>query len=221
MNVEKIKRYIPHFLLFKYEKFRIRQRNSPKNTERIYAQWLSGGKQIPPPHIVKQKAIESFKERFNLNTLVETGTFLGDMAYSQRNNFKRIISIELDEVYFKDAREKFKDCNNIEIIHGDSGKVLKQIINKQDEPCLFWLDGHYSAGFTAKGELETPILAELETILNNDFQHVVLIDDARCFTGKNDYPAIGFLEKYMLDMKKGYEVDIIDDIIRFYPDINT
>lgn len=217
MNVEKIKRYIPHFILFNYEKFRIRQRNSPKNLESIFADWLAQGKPVPPPHIVKQKVVENFKVKFNLDTLVETGTFLGDMVYSQRKNFKKIISIELDETFSKDAQKKFKVYSNVEIIQGDSGKVLKQIVNKLDRPCLFWLDGHYSAGFTAKGELETPILAELEAILNNDFPHVVLIDDARCFAGNNDYPTIGFLEKYLLDIKKGYKVDVVDDVIRFYP----
>ncbi len=83
---------------------------------------------------------------------------------------------------------------------------------------MFWLDGHYSAGFTAKGELETPILAELETILQNNLNHIILIDDARCFTGNNDYPTKEYLKTYVLGKQKNYKMDVIDDIIRFYPD---
>jgi hypothetical protein len=217
MFSEEFKKKLPHFILFAYEKISIRRRNSSKNQAASYQHWLSQNKPLPPPHIVKQKVVEEFKEKFNLHNLVETGTFLGDMVYSQINNFTEIVSIELDETLFQDAENKFKKNKNVKIIHGDSGKVLKNIINKFNEPCLFWLDGHYSAGFTAKGETETPILEELNTILTNKLDHIILIDDARCFTGENDYPTLNFLKDYVYNKKDKYHIEVIDDIIRLYP----
>jgi hypothetical protein len=217
MTKEKIKKFIPHFLLYNFERIRIKQRNSTSRQEKIYRKWLQDGKPLPPPHIAKQKVIEEFGKKYNLKTLIETGTFLGDMVYSQRNNFSKLVSIELDEVFYKDAKQKLKRVNNIEILKGDSGIVLKEITPVLNEPCLFWLDGHYSAGFTARGDLETPIISELNTIFSLKENHIVLIDDARCFTGENDYPTIEFIQNFITNKRDDYRMEIKDDVIRLHP----
>ena len=41
---------------------------------------------------------------------------------------------------------------------------VPELVRQLDGPALFWLDGHYSGGDTAKGELDTPVSAELESI---------------------------------------------------------
>ena len=74
-------------------------------------------------------------------------------------------------------------------MHGDSGEILPELLNNINEPILFWLDGHYSAGNTSKGSLNTPIIKELVTIFQHPIkQHIILIDDARLFNGADDYP---------------------------------
>lgn len=78
------------------------------------------------------------------------------------------------------------------------------------------MDGHYSGFETAKGDLETPIKLELEIILNSEYEHVILIDDARLFIGENDYPTIEELKKYILSKNNSLTVNIIDDIIRVF-----
>ncbi|MCZ7616643.1 MAG: hypothetical protein M5T52_24530 [Ignavibacteriaceae bacterium] len=89
----------------------------------------------------------------------------------------------------------------MEIINGDSGKLLKQLVAKISDPAIFWLDGHYSGFETAKGDIETPIKQELGAILNSELNHIILIDDARLFIGQNDYPTIEELKKYILSKK--------------------
>lgn len=197
---------------------RIRQRNSKRNLEKDYNNWKAKGMPLPPPHVVKQNVVKEYKEKFGLKTLVETGTFLGDMVFSQKENFDKLISIELDNKLYKDARNKLKKYKKIEIIQGDSGKILNRICSNLNEPCLFWLDGHFSAGYTAKGESGTPIIAEIKAILRDDLNHIILIDDARCFTGQNDYPTLDFLKDFLFNRRKAYKMDVVDDIIRFYPD---
>ena len=214
---ENIKKFIPHNFLYAYEAFRIKQRNSKYRQEKIYNKWLAQNRPNPVPHIVKQKAVEEYQLKYNLKTLVETGTFLGDMVYSQKENFDKLISIELDYQLYKDVKKKLRLIKNIEIIHGDSGIVLKEILQKIEQQCLFWLDGHYSAGFTAKGNIETPIISELDTIFSNEIDHVVLIDDARSFNGTNDYPTLKFVEDYVLNKKNNYTIIVKDDIIRLLP----
>jgi hypothetical protein len=183
---------------------------------KIIKKWKRAGCPIPTPHLVKQLAIKKYKHIYEYKILVETGTFRGDMVYAQRKNFEHIYSIELSEKLWADAVTRFQKFNNISIMQGDSGNVLKEIINTLNQPAIFWLDGHYSAGETAKGEKECPIFEELDCIfLNNKFNHVLLIDDARCFNGEGDYPTIEDLTAYIKSKNNKYQLEVKDDILRY------
>ncbi|KKK92981.1 hypothetical protein LCGC14_2697460, partial [marine sediment metagenome] len=86
-----------------------------------------------------------------------------------------------------------------------------------NQPCLFWLDAHYSGGNDAEGELWCPILLELKHILNNSkFDHVILIDDARGFKGINDWPTLKELKKLISMKRPNYCFKVKNDIIRVY-----
>ncbi len=132
---ENIKKFIPHNFLYAYEAFRIKQRNSKYRQEKIYDKWVSQNKPNPVPHIVKQNAVEEYQLKYKLKAMIETGTFLGDMVYSQKDNFDKLISIELDYQLYKDVKKKLRLIKNIEIIRGDSGIVLKEIVPKLEEQC--------------------------------------------------------------------------------------
>lgn len=57
---------------------------------------------------------------------------------------------------------------------------MPQIVAELGHPALFWLDGHYSGGGTAKGKQETPISLELRAVLDAPASvRVFLIDDVR------------------------------------------
>jgi len=189
----------------------IRQVYGPRKE---YLKWRIHGKPLPPPHVVKQKAIRDHSHLFGLKILVESGTYLGEMVEAQRKHFRRIISIELSQSLFQNAKEKFQRYQHIEILHGDSGELIKGIVNKLNEPALFWLDGHFSGGTTAKARLETPILDELGAILTTSMDHVVLIDDARLFCGDHDYPTIKGLEEFIAGKRNDYNLTVRDDLIR-------
>lgn len=177
--------------------------------------WENKGCPLPTPHIVKQLVIKSYQETNNVDTLIETGTYLGDMVYAQRKTFKNIYSIELSKQLHERAVKRFKKYSSIEILQGDSGVVLDSIIKNLNNKSIFWLDGHYSGGFTAKGSTECPIIEELNTIFKSKYEHIILIDDAREFNGENDYPSIKELES--LIRNSGFpnsSLTIQDDIIR-------
>jgi hypothetical protein len=165
-------------------------------------------------------AIEEYQKQFGYSIFIETGTYLGDMVEAQKNNFQRIISIELDQHLYQRAKRKFAEDEHITIYQGDSSRVLPQIMSAVKEPAIFWLDGHYSAGITAKGDKETPIYGELEAIFNDSsLPHVLLIDDARLFTGEGDYPNIEYLSDFIKKRAQSYEILVKDDIIRSLPPI--
>jgi len=172
--------------------------------------WEKQGRPSPPPHIIKEELIKNFAQNFNTPILIETGTYLGDMVHAMRKSFTRIISFELDPTLAAQAQNRFAGDSHIQIIQGDSGKLLAEYLKNIHEPCLFWLDGHYSGGITAKGSLETPIKNELTAILSHPVDgHVILIDDARCFTGENDYPTLDELKTLVANRNFSLEHDVI------------
>lgn len=178
--------------------------------------WYLLGKPVPPPHIYKQKIVRIYGKKFRINILIESGTFKGDMVYGVRNGFKKIITIELSDYFFKKAKIRLRNFENIKVIKGDSGEKIKQILRFAKEPAVFWLDGHYSGGHTTKSKVNTPIINELKSILIHKIKtHVILIDDARHFTGKDDYPKTNDLKKMLRD--SNYSMKVKDDIIRITP----
>ena len=179
--------------------------------------WEKQGRPSPPPHIVKEELIRDYAKTFNTSILIETGTYLGDMVHAMKKSFSRIISFELDQTLAAQAQKRFANDNHIQIVEGDSGKLLDNQLATINEPCLFWLDGHYSGGITAKGALETPIKTELTVILSHPVDgHVILIDDARCFTGENDYPTLDQLRNFVAERKPNNKFTLEHDVIRIH-----
>lgn len=182
------------------------------------AEWERNGRPHPDPHLAKQRVLREYSNRYGTKTLIETGTYYGDMVEAMCAYFDRIYSIELSDYLYEKASEKFKGVTHIELIHGDSGNELKKLMDKINQPSLFWLDGHYSSGVTAKGEKHTPIFAELDHILNApDIGHVIIIDDARLFGADSGYPSMKELEDFIKSKRSNLEFIVQDDSIRITP----
>lgn len=114
--------------------------------------------------------------------------------------------------------ERFKCIDKIHLYEGDSGEVLGKMIHdipEISEGVLFWLAGHYSGGETARADLDTPIMKELDTIFRLVYEKcVILIDDAVEFKGKNGYPTIDGLQQYVLSKRPNCKWYVKDNIIR-------
>ncbi len=176
---------------------------------------IIGPKISPPPYSEKITIIREYARSEKINTLVETGTYLGDTLFNLKDDFKRLFSIELDTDLFNKAVLRFKPYGQVTILQGDSGIILEMVMKKIDCPTIFWLDGHYSGGITAKGDLDSPIKREIYLILNHYIKtHVVLIDDARCFNGRNGYPTISELVKHIKSKSTNFHLRVENDIIR-------
>jgi len=179
-----------------------------------YRKWEKKGRPVPPPHAVKKRAIRAYQKQSNYNVLVETGTYYGDMVFAQMNYFRTIYSIELSSYFYNRAVRRFKKYGNVHLLFGDSTTELGLILKRITEPVIFWLDGHYSGGKTAKGNTECPIWEELNQIMTQQLPHIILIDDARCFIGEQDYPTIKELQQYFINNNINHSFEVKDDIIR-------
>jgi 23S rRNA A2030 N6-methylase RlmJ len=185
---------------------------------KILLGWILAGRPVPPPHLVKQRAIRRYARKFHLPILVETGTYRGEMVEAMRGEFDRIYSVELGRELYELARGRFAGDPRITILQGDSGEVLRDLLPKIDRPALFWLDSHFSGGETARSALITPVVRELETILAHPLarRNVILIDDARLFNGRDDYPTIDAVDAVLARAGFG-PCAVKDDIIRIHP----
>lgn len=180
--------------------------------------WIGAGCTgiAPPP--VKRMVLAAYLRRFDLHQFVETGTHLGDtLAYIAFDKAVKCTSIELADSYYQLAMQRFASYTNVNLLKGDSGTVLPEFVRTSRAPALFWLDGHYSGGITARGEMDTPVSAELQAILDSPIKnHVILIDDARCFDGTNYYPHLDALLN-MVRENAAYHIEVSADIIRLTP----
>ncbi len=189
-----------------------------RREERAVAAWRQAGKPVPPPEFVKRVTLAEFGAAFHIDTFIETGTLFGGSLYALKRHFKVLYSIELSPGLAMKARYRFRSTPHIHILQGDSGAVLPELLEKMTTPCLFWLDGHYSGGITAHSDLDTPILKELQSILDHPCkEHVILIDDARMFNGTDDYPTIGTLRQLFVTQRPDYEFSVVNDSIRIHP----
>lgn len=188
----------------------------PWTEGRVYRKWVHAGRPVPAPPIVKQRILKAAMRTHGLDTVVETGTFTGETVAALAPLARRIVSIELDDRLHEAARERFKDLAHVELLHGDSGVLLPRVLETLDGPALFWLDGHYTGGQTARTDVDSPILAEVAALLAHPVSgHVVLIDDAREFTGGAGYPTIEELRRLVQAQQPGARVAVEDDIIRW------
>ena len=182
--------------------------------KRQYIRWIKEGKPFPPARKVKELMINNYRKLTGNDILVETGTFRGDMVFSQLHKFRKIYSIELDSWLCSEAKKRFKGFSHVKVIQGDSGKVLREIIKELEGPAVFWLDGHYSGGITALGEKVTPIFEELKIIFSSKLNHALLIDDARLFTGDDGYPTLDELKTFIHQYHGSEDIKISDDCIQ-------
>jgi len=185
--------------------------------EKEHEKWIENGQPLPVSNLSKQRVLQAFQKQYGVKTLVETGTYLGDTLYALAGNFETLYSIELSDHYHLLAKKRFRKMPWIHLLSGDSAKVLKEVVPTFRAQAMFWLDGHYSGGLTAKGEKECPVFEELTAIFSSPFEHLIFIDDARLFVGKNDYPTIDALRQFVSLKRASYSLSVENDCIRLLP----
>jgi glycosyltransferase involved in cell wall biosynthesis len=211
--VKRIKHFLKNFI---NSKRILRNFYLSNRYKKALKDWDKNGKPIPASPLVKQQIVLDFITKNKIKLFVETGTFLGDMIEAIRWHVNAIYSIELSSYLYKRTKQRFVGVNHIHLLHGDSSKLLYELLPILDQPCVFWLDAHYSAGVTARGEKDTPLSEELTIISNHQFiqQDIILIDDARDF-GKGDYPSLDEVRDW--SEKLGFNTfEVKFDIIRIY-----
>lgn len=85
--------------------------------------------QTPPPHGIKARVVIEYGRRHNLSVLVETGTYLGDMARKCSCHFREIWTVEMSESLAKEAASRLGRYNNVHVLQSESCEQLSRILS--------------------------------------------------------------------------------------------
>jgi hypothetical protein len=208
-----------------------------------YWYWKLRGEPIRSPHLLKQRTVRDYAQRYGLRVLVETGTYYGEMVAAMKDRFAEIYSVEFDSALAQRVAKKFSRWPHVHILEGDSQKVVPELLKTLQQPALFWLDAGYYGWAGLQGDKQR-LTSEFEAILRHSIpghsiqghsipghsnqghsiqghsirQHVILMDDARGLNGQNGSLTVAELKQRIEAEFPGRSVEVKYDILRITPE---
>lgn len=170
--------------------------------------------------------VKHLKEKLNLSTFIETGTFHGNTIDGVLAYFDELITIELSEVLFQSVKERFAKENKVQPLLGNSAEILSKIVpEQQTKSVLYWLDAHWCIADNTAGETsQCPLVDEIRAIKDLNDQSVILIDDARLFLSPppkpheiSQWPTFDEIIKALQALNSQHQIMVVNDVIAFYP----
>jgi predicted O-methyltransferase YrrM len=164
-------------------------------------------------------AVASYFQRFRRGIFVETGTLVGNGLWcALEAGFGRCYSIEIHPHQHAAACERFRseiDQGRVELLLGDSGEVLPAVMDKIDQPALFWLDAHLSHNYGERLAKACPALEELDAIDQSAVRdHVILIDDVACFdNATHDNIPLQAVKDRIAKINPAYQFEQLDAVL--------
>ena len=118
---------------------------------------------------------------------VETGTYMGGTVLPLEAHFEQLHTIEIKEEFLAGVCRTYhahrgQRNQKINFYLGDSSKILAELCPRIRGNTIFFLDGHWSAGDTGKGDKDCPLYEELGCIMSkHEHSSIVIVDDCRLF----------------------------------------
>lgn len=174
--------------------------------------WAARGWCAPAPDFVKRQVL--VRNGFTNGTWVETGTFMGATTEVLMRHAAQVVSIEPEPTLHARAKARFADQPHVHLVNGLSEVVFPKLLPLLGGAVNFWLDGHFSAGETHQGPVDTPIRQELAEIAAHRArwpQLCVCVDDLRLFGSAApeaaDYPPLAWLVEWAEAQKLHWHIE--------------
>lgn len=136
--------------------------------------------------------LSSFRE--SCDVFFETGSCFGEgVDYAIRFNFNKIFSVEIEDKKIPFLKDKYKNNNNVEIIHSTSLLSFEDKLPNVDANIVFWLDAHYPdliyreyadpSSDRYERDIRLPLEQELIALKRHRslFKDIIIFDDIDCF----------------------------------------
>jgi hypothetical protein len=126
------------------------------------------------------------------DTFLETGTGFGfGVQHARIFPFINILSVEILGAEVQRLRPAFSSDRRVQLFHGQSTEVLRQLLPQIPGNIIFWLDAHFPGahhqvqGYDAEKDLDLRLPLERELMLIKELRagkrDVILIDDLRIY----------------------------------------
>ena len=170
--------------------------------------------------------LSAIQKENNCETYFETGLGycdIEDVSLKQalKCDFKKCLSLEIDERFTKTGEEVFKDeikTGRCKLITDDSTN-LKNYLSDIQGKTLFFLDAHIQTNMGDKTNYKRicPLIEELEAISTLERKdHIICIDDLRIITGckwgdhEDVEDLLSMIKKKVLEINPEYKFGRLD-----------
>ena len=168
---------------------------------------------------IETNKLLNFAEFVSHRTYIETGSCHGgSIIRAQNAGFTLIKSVEVFEDFYIKCTELFKNDPEVFLYLGESREELPNMLDDIFEPAVFFLDAHPAGPNTGghddlmekgdKSEFHQDFILteELKIILNNNPNHIIIIDDQN---GEN--PDNEAYRKMILEANPNYRFYFYDE----------
>ena len=137
------------------------------------------------PHRILETygSLDNFFEKYYTIELGEDICRVASQRYQyfeQGKTSKEYIHSDDSDDAYETGQTYFDD--KLTLINNDSVQALKDLLPEIDHQCCFWLDAHAGAARYARGNVDVPLLQELDVIKSHKIKnHIIAIDDAHLF----------------------------------------
>lgn len=162
------------------------------------------------------------------DVFIESGTLMADTSLNVCHLFDSVHTIELSEKFYNLSKERIENSGvkNITQHFGDSSTIIPKLLKKlKVDTCVFFLDGHWSSGDTAKGNKDCPLIEECCAINNlySGKKIIILIDDFRLFGTYNNENWSDISEDKIKECFTNFNIvrqSVYDDVLSLYLESN-
>jgi len=115
--------------------------------------------------------ILKLKERFKITKVIECGSCVGGTAKWLGENFDKVLTIEVNDVFRNICIKRIEGLSNVDSILCDTLNILPVLLRDCDNHLLINIDDHWGASF--------PLIDELKIIKESGLKPVLFVHDCR------------------------------------------